>query len=443
MKKHLSVLVLLMAVTTILFAGGGAEKQAVSKPILTVWDQFYPASQNELMDDFVSEFEKLHDVKVERVLYDTESLRTTLRTALASGHGPDIFYYDAGPAYLGAFANAGLVADLTPMYESKGWNEEFAGWAVERVMYNGKKWGIPHEIEFTCLYYNKDIVRELGFSEKIVRVPGTKDVWTFSSFQDYLDLVEASKNAGYIGMSLGMRNPGYGGHLFSYLVTLTAGKKGVDEILFGNGSWDSPAIVEALEYFKAFSDKGYYTPSPNSVSYDETNALFFGGRIATNPSGTWLISDLLDQVDNSEQFGMLLLPMIHDPAVISAGSGLGSAFAVSAGSKNIDLAVEFLDYVTNKTNSERWINQGQVIPANKLIDIEKIELPEMMEQAIEGAGLEHAYNLDVVMPAEWNSAMMNGIQALINGTDTPVGVATKMQKAWTDAKSAGDIWKAF
>lgn len=446
MKKFLAFIFIAVCSCAILFAAGQAEKAVKAddgKETLVVWDQFYPASQNQLMDEFVKEFEEMHNCKIERVLYDTESMRTTLRTALSSNIGPDIFYYDAGPAFLGAFVNAGLVYDLSDTYVKKGWNNTLAGWTIERVMYNGKQWAVPHEIEFTCLYYNKDIVSKLGFNNRIIKIPGKKDLWTFRSFQDYLDLVQAAKDAGYIGISLGMRNPGYGGHLFSYLVTLSAGKEKIDNILFGDGTWADADVIRALSYFEEFSKKGFYTPSPNSVSYDETNALFFGGRTATNPAGTWLVSDILDEVDDPSKIGFLLLPSMDNPSVISAGAGIGSAFAISEASSKKELAVEFLDYITNKQNSERWISQGQVIPANVKIDLDLIDLPEMMEQAIEGAELVHAYNLDVIMPSEWNQAMMNGIQALVNGTDTPRGVAQKMQEAWAGAKLRGDIWKAY
>lgn len=445
MKKSLLLgLTLVVLVPSLLFAGAQVEKASTSEnmPVLVIWDQFFPESQNKLMDSFISEFEASHNVKIERTLYDTESLRTTLRSALASGTGPDIFYYDAGPAFLGSFASAGLVKDLTADYEKNGWNDTLSDWATERVTYSGKKYGVPHEIEFTCCYVNKAILKNIGMEDAIIKLGGSENLYTFKDFSVYEAILQKSKEAGYIPLSLGMRNPGYGGHLYSYLVTLTAGKEKIDNILFGDGTWEDPDVVNALELFQEWNEKGYYTPSPNSVSYDETNALFFTGKTATNPSGTWLIADILDQVSNPDDFIIVMLPAEKEGLPVAAGSGIGSCFAISASSKEPELAVEFLNYITNKANSERWINEGQIIPANVTIDLSTIELPFMMKQAIEGASLNHAYNLDVVMPSAWNDAMMNGIQALINGSDTPASVSSKMQKAWADAKAAGDIWKA-
>ena len=59
-----------------------------------------------------------------------------------------------------------------------------------------------------------------------------------------------------------------------------------------------------------------------------------------------------------------------------------------------------------------------------------------------GAGLPLAYNLDVVMPEEWNEAMKNGTQALLSGDASPAEVAAAMQEAWSAAKAEGRIWRA-
>lgn len=445
MKKVISMVSLVsLLVPILLFANGTNEVKSVEsdKPVLVIWDQFFPESQDKLMNSFVEEFEKNHNVDIQRTVYDTDSLRTTLRTSLTTVSGPDIFYFDAGPAYLGAYASAGLVKDLTQDYSEKGWNDRFADWASGRVTFEGEKYGVPHEIEYTCVYLNKAILNKIGMSNILVKAEGYDNVYTLNSFKDYENLLAASKQAGYMPIALGNRDPGRGGHVSSYLIALTAGKEKVDSIMFGDNTWEDPAIVKSLELFSDWHKKGYYIPSTNSVSYDEANALFFNSTSATNPTGTWLIADILDQAPNADDYVICMLPPVNGDIPLAGGSGIGSAFAISAKSKVQSLAVEFLDFITNKENSEKWITQGQVIPANTSIDITSMDLPFMMKQAIEGAALTHSYNLDVVMPSSFNDAWLNGLSAIINETKTPQQVAADMQKAWIAAKAAGDYWKS-
>ncbi len=449
-SKHGFVAVLIVSVLVLanplLWAAGKQEaKEAAAAEVtrLVVWDQFFPASQDELMKEFIAQYEnKNPDVRIERTVYDTDSIRTVLRPALTSGEGPDVFYYDAGPAFLGAFAEAGLVYDLTKVYQEQGWNAKLVEWPVGRVTYNGKIWGVPNEIEYTNVYYNKRIIEQLGFAGDVVPSKANPNVQTFSSFGDFEAMLQAAEEKGILPIAFGNRDPGRGGHLFSYFATLTAGKEKIDNILFGNGGWDDPEIVQALEMFGQFNKRGFYPDSPNAVSYDEGNALFFAGKAATNITGTWLIADILDQVGDPTDFDFFMLPAVDPSLPLSAGGGIGSTFAVSANSEEKQVAVDFLDFIMTKEAGRKWLLQGSIIPPIGGIDTATLDLPAMTKMAIEGASLPLAYNLDVVMPSEWNDAMKNGLQAIISGSKAPIQVAREMQQAWETAKAEGRIWKA-
>lgn len=421
--------------------GGVLAQQATTS--ITIWDQFFPSAQNTLMNEFIAEYQSAHpNVEIKRSVFDTDSIRTVLRPALASGQGPDIFYYDAGPAFLGALVDAGLVYDLTPTYEAKGWNTRLSQWAVGRVTYGGKIWGVPNEVEYTNVYVNKDVLAKLGMADKLVPYQGNPLILTLTSFDDFRAMLDAAKKANLTPIGFGNRDPGRGGHLFSYFVTLTAGKQAVDNILFGDGRWDSPEVIQALQLFKDFNDAGYYPPSPNAVSFDEGNALFFNKQALTDITGTWLVSDVLSQVPDPSTVTFFLLPPIEQGLPLAAAAGIGSTFAVSASSKHPDIATDFLDFIMSKDAANKWLVDGSIIPPISGLDTSGLNLPELTKMAIAGASLPHAYNLDVVMPSEWNDAMKSGLQAIITGQKTPAQVASDMEAAWETAKTEGTIWKA-
>lgn len=426
-----------------LLAGGAAEPSAAAgKTTIVVWDQYFPQAQNKLMNDFVASYESSHpSVVVRRTPYDTDSIRTVLRPALSSGSGPDLFYYDAGPAFLGQLSDAGLVYDLTTVYQQKGWDQRLVKWAVERVTYHGKIWGVPNEIEYTNIWYNKDVLQKLGMADKVVQYKDNPRIFTLPSFDDFAAILQRAKAQGIVGTVLGNSDPGRAGHWFSYLVALTAGKQKVDGILFGNGRWDSPEILRALQLFKQVSDQGYFNTSPNAVSFDEANALFFAGKAATNLTGTWLVSDVLSSAPNPDNISFFMAPPADPSLPLSAGAGIGSAFGISATTKNAAGATDFLDYLMTKEAGVKWLEEGSIIPPINGIDIASLKLPELMKMAVAGQSLPLSYNLDVVMPAGWNDAMKSGLSAIISGTKTPQQVASDMQAAWESAKARGDIWK--
>ena len=411
--------------------------------VLNLWDQFFSAEPNKLMDEFVAEFEAAHPgVEIKRNVLDTDSIRATLPSALSAGQGPDLFYYDAGPAFLGPLVEAGLVADLTDDYTARGWDDRLVDWATERVTYNDKIWGVPNEIEYTNVYVNLDVLEQLGMKDKLVTAEGYPGLLTLNSLDDYAAILDAAKGKGLIPISFGNRDPGRGGHLFSYFLTLTAGKDLVDDILFGDGRWDDPKVVEAWQLYKSYSDDGYYLPSPNAISYDEGNALFFNGMAATNITGTWLVGDIMGQVADPSTIDFFLLPSASPDLPLSAAAGIGSAFAVSENSPNKELALDFLDFIMSKDAGARWLKDASIVSPVTGIDTASLDLPVMMQRVVEGASLPLSYNLDVVMPAEWNDAMKSGTQALLDGSSTPEQVAANMQSAWEKAKAEGRIWKA-
>jgi raffinose/stachyose/melibiose transport system substrate-binding protein len=411
--------------------------------VLNVWDQFFSEEPNKLMNEFVAEFEKANPgVEIKRNVLDTDSIRATLPSALAAGQGPDLFYYDAGPAFLGPLVEAGLVADLTKEYAARGWDKSLVAWPVERVTYGNKIWGVPNEIEYTNVYVDLAVLDQLGMKDKLVADKDHPELLTLKSLDDFKAILEESKARGIVPIAFGNRDPGRGGHLFSYFLTLTAGKDLVDKILFGDGRWDDPKVIDAWKLYKDYSTAGYYPPSPNAISYDEGNALFFNGAATTNITGTWLVGDIMGQVADPSKIDFFMLPSASPDLPLSAAAGIGSTFAVAEKSANKKLALDFLDFIMSKDAGKRWLKEASIVPPIKDIDIKGLDLPPMMQRVVEGATLPLSYNLDVVMPAEWNDAMKTGTQSLLDGSSTPEDVAAKMEQAWEKAKAEGRIWKA-
>ena len=444
MKKIIFMFTAVLLVAGFVLANGSGDSESEASPeggrTLTLWDQFFPESQSALMDSFISEFEKSRPgITVERSVYDTDAVRTVLRPALASGSGPDIFYYDAGPAFLGALVGAGLVHDLTDAYAERGLDKSLVPWAVERVSYGGRIWGVPNEIEYTNVYINLAVLEDLGLADTVVETENGA-LLTLRSLDDYRTILDAAAEAGLFGIAFANRDPGRGGHLFSYFVTLTAGKAVIDEILFGDGRWDSPEIIAAWELYRDLG--AYYLPSANAISYDEGNAVFFSGQAATHITGTWLVADIMSEVSDPSSMDFILLPSADPALPLSAAGGIGSAFAVSEGSENADIALDFLEFITTPRAGRRWLEEGSIIPPIPGLKPESYDLSPMTRRAVAGAVLPLAYNLDVVMPEEWNEAMKNATQALLTGDTSPAEAAAAMQEAWAAAKAEGRIWKA-
>ena len=130
---------------------------------LRVWDTFTETSEG--MDALIAAFEEANPaINIERDVQSVDDMRPTLQTALNSGSGPDVFYYDTGPGFAGVLAEAGLLRPLDELYAS-GALDHLYPWTRERTTFGGKTYGIGNAVEFLSVDYNADVLAEHGVTD--------------------------------------------------------------------------------------------------------------------------------------------------------------------------------------------------------------------------------------------------------------------------------------
>ena len=262
----------------------------------------------ELIKADIKKFESENaGITVKLDVIPSENVRTVLQTQLRSGEGPDVFGYDTGPGFAGALAKAGLVYDLTAAYDQYDW--PIYDFAKDRVTFDGKLVGVPSQIEEVGVFYNKDLFAKYGLAEP----------------KSLEDLRAASKTLAenkIIPFSISDKEGWQGGHLLSMVLSSKVGSQGMDALLDGSQPWDSAPVVESLGVLKEFKDAGYLTPSPTAVTYDNANALFYSGKAAMNPTGSWLALD----IERNVKFGVGFIPFptTGGPGIFSGGLGSGT-----------------------------------------------------------------------------------------------------------------------
>ena len=106
-----------LAVMTLLVslaAGPLLNEARAQEPVeLRVWDQFTDAEQSAVADEIYAAYMEANpNVTITREAIQTDQMRDTVNTAVSSGTGPDIIFYDAGPGYAGVLIDAGLLLPL-------------------------------------------------------------------------------------------------------------------------------------------------------------------------------------------------------------------------------------------------------------------------------------------------------------------------------------------
>lgn len=393
-----------------------AEVQA-EKITLHVWDTFTEEGQSAGMDKMIAKFQETHpNVEFQRDAQSIDNLRPVVQTALGAENGPDIIYYDTGPGYAGVLSEAGLLLPLDDAYAEKGWNDRIFDWTKERVTFGGKAYGIGNELEFIGVYYNKNIFSELGVSEP-------------KTFEEFIDICDKAKAAGYtpIAFADGPKWPAY--HQFSIMANNIAGKEKLDQILYGDGSWNDPDIIEAVQtFFVDLNQAGYFLKDTTAISYEDGNAIFYSGQAAMDITGTWLLSEMSNNAKDFE-VGFFFFPSIDGNPVMPPG-GMGSGYFVNAKTQYPTEAIEFLDFMFSEEGGKIWLEDLSIIPPIT-VPTADLNLSPLMKFAVDAVTtVPLGYNIDVLAGDNFNTVQGDGYQAVLLDLKTPQQLVEELQTAW-------------
>ena len=366
------------------------------------------------LEDHLAEFTEESGVEVELDTLDLSTMRTVLQTQLRSEEGPDVFNWGSGPGFGGALAEAGLLYDLTEAYEEHDW--QVYDFAKERVTFDGKIYGIPGEMETIGVFYNADL-----FAEQGIEAPQNLD-----------DLVQASqtlRQAGITPMAVGDKEGWEGGHLLSMALSSMVGSEGMEALLAGEKSWESPEVVEALTFWKDANDQGFLPESPTSVDYDTSLSYYYSGDAAMIPTGSWLVGEIDDNTDF--ETGYIPFPSPDGEGIFTGG--LGSGPFVSATTDSPEAAIELIDFLASEEHGQWTVENLHTIPPMP-IDTSGLEVSPLFEKVLAdigglSEGGDFGYNIDVLASDAFNEAMFDGMQAILTGQATPDEVAANLQAA--------------
>ncbi len=287
------------------------------------------SDQADLFKEWIAEFKKRRpDVEIEWLDKKGPELPAFYQTQVIAGTPPDIINTQ-GALWL-EYAAAGGLVDLTPYLDKdpevgKRFNADY----LAQWKYNGRNYMLPFYISKTLLFYNKTMFKEAG----IAGPPQTFD-------QLLADAAKMSKGEKTGFMTLN----------FDWLYWPLFKMNGVDLLTpdLKKAAFDTPKGVQVLDALAKATNAG----SINKISWTgrwvEPNGAFAGGNVgmllAHSPAfffirgqAPWVNGDTLGV---AQAPGGWATPNSH---------GLG----ISKGSKNPDIAWEFLKMVT----SEDWTAQ--------------------------------------------------------------------------------------
>jgi len=292
--------------------------------------------------------EKQHPgVTVKITWYEKGGLYTALKTALPAGQGPDVFYLEPDQT---EYITNGYIVPLDSLVD---WSKIY-DWARKVWTIDGKTWALPQEAYTDELYYNKDLLKQLGFT-----LPPNAQF----TQQQFLDIVKKARAANITPIAQGVGDRPYpGGYMVSEALLRKLGTDDYGKLLNGQLSFEDPRVVAVFTWVKELVDAGAYPKNFMTLKLGESHYYFYQkpGSL-TLPMGSWYTGRAFVPVDKGGQPPDFPLGIMQFPAMTQGAcpecktSAIGASFAINAASKQKELAAEYLNAMSTPEMGTRWI----------------------------------------------------------------------------------------
>ena len=290
-----------------------------------------------------------------------ETLATSIEAEVLTGGLPDIVAVDA--PNVAAYANDGILQSIDE-YVTADEKADYVDSVINQGTINGKLYALSAMDAPTGLYYNKDLLKQVGYTDA--------DFGTVENPWSWKDLMEAMQTLKDAGLAYKTKlNLGFGGneglmYLYSSLVYSAGGDfNGADEKV--NGHLNSAASIKGIKsiepMFKADDDGElwYYNGS-------NTDALA-NGEVAFEIYGPWNIASIKKSYASFvNSYDIMPVPVYEDENGVKGATvaGCGSwCFGVTPRAKDLYSAAVAVKYLTNAFSSELLYQSIGTFPTHK------------------------------------------------------------------------------
>ncbi|QIG39377.1 carbohydrate ABC transporter substrate-binding protein [Microbacterium sp. 4R-513] len=378
-----------------------------------------------------SQYEEAHpNVTIEVSQPQYNDYLTTLRPALTSGEGPDVFQVAPGTL----LANYGPLADdLAPLAESAwgaDWRDNYSEVAVSQLSDGDKVVALPNYMSGAGLmYYNASLVEELG-----IEIPTT-----VSEFVDACSTVTA---AGYDCLAHGAKDAWVNTDVFQALA-ISADGDALQAAIAGEGEWTDPALVKAMTAWQRLFTDGVIPSGASALSeYPDANTNWLSNKAVFIALGTWNTpyTQIASGVESQQEAvttpidGVFLsapFPAVDGNEPAGLFGGVANGWALNSASASKDAAFEFISWLSGK-DGQQYLADNAIFPAylGLSIDTSDVVDPRQLDDIANQQTLlsEITYPREIPYP-DLATAIGQALSEVAAGTATPAAALETLQAA--------------
>lgn len=323
-----------------------AESKEVSADTLTVaiWDTNQEPGLTQILNDFTAET----GIKAQIQVTPWDQYWTMLEAGATGGSLPDVFWMHSNE--ITTYAEYDMLLDLTDKIADSQTLDmsKFPKDIVEIYNYNDKQFAVPKDFDTIALWYNKTMFDEAGISYP-------DDTWTWDDFAEACKNLTKADGSQY-GYALKPSNNQDGWYNIVYdmggeIISADRTKSGMDE----------DGTIKALEFVTGLVKDGY-TPSYETMTENNPEALFEAGKVGMITMGSWMLAELCNNDYVKANCDIAVLPKDATTGRrASIYNGLG--WAAAGNTAHPEEAWSLIEYLGSEKAQQKQSDLGVVISA--------------------------------------------------------------------------------
>lgn len=391
------------------------------KVTITVWNNVTTGDGATWWKDAAADYSKAHpNVTVKITAIQNEDMDGKLQTALQDPKSaPDIFMARGGQK-LKDVVDAGQAMDLTNLISNTVKTQMAT--SLSSGTFDGKIYAVPQAVLPGGMWYSEDLFKQAGITE-------TPQTW--DQFKDAITKLKAAKIA---PIAVGAKDAWPAAHWWYWFALRECSTTAFDAALnkkdFSNDCWTRTGNdVKELLDMSAFNEGFLTTPAQQGAS--SSAGLLANHMASMELMGGWepgVIKDLTPDKKEMADLGYFGFPTMPngegDPKAI-----MGGVDGMAVGSWAPKEAVDFLNFISEKSYQEGYGKAMSTIPASK--EAQGVVTNPALKQllAVYDTSSKMETWLDTQFGQNIGNALNEGVVNLMAGKGTPADIVKDVKDA--------------
>lgn len=304
---------------------------------LTWWDFYGPAGsiRGDAVEDALARYTAAHpEVTFERRNIPRGDYTRTLLQTATGGEGPDLLI--AANWETAAYADAGLIVDLSDYVAEWGQQDEYYPVMWDLTQYDGATYAIPHFADVYAIWYNKAIFAEAGLEP-----PTTWDEMQATA--------EALSDGARFGLAFSAITGSEGANAF----IIRALGAGVEPEHF-----DTAEGLKAAEQWRALIENGAVSRGALNWTEDDVKDQFISGNAAMMINSATYVAAMAEEAPDLD-WGIIPIPVDAKPATLMQSDNL----AIGATTEHEAVAWDVIEYFQTEEALNQYLPARGKLPA--------------------------------------------------------------------------------